>query len=186
MSPYLIIGLAAGVLGIAIGAGGMHTTVDAAQLAHERTVLALEQADHARDLGKASAAAAQAASDALVKQTAMQQATDAAQAALTKAQGETNAVDQKYRAAVAAGTQRMRVAVRNCRADDPASGSAVRSDPQSAGGNADAAASADLDPAVAERVFAVTADDQREIDKLAQLQAWACTVKPDTPDCEKK
>jgi hypothetical protein len=46
-----------------------------------------------------------------------------------------------------------------------------------------AAAYADVDRATAERVFAVAADDQREIDKLKVLQAYVCAVRSDVPGC---
>jgi len=190
MSPYLITGLGAGILGIALGAAGMHYTIDSAQLAGAHEALASEKAAHARDneqavvnLKAVSDAAAQASAAAIAKQTSMQQANDSAQATIAKLQGEKNAADQKYRSALAAGTERVRVAVRSCQADSPASGSAVSGNPQSAGGSNDASTFADLDPTVAERVFGVAADDQREIDKLVKLQAWACTVKADAPGC---
>lgn len=185
MSPYLITGIAAGVLGLAIGAGAMHYTVDAAALSAEQAAHAKDTAQYEANIGAVTAKAATAATAALATQTKMQQDNDAAQATITQLQGENNAIDQKYRTAVASGDQRVRVAVRNCTANNPVSSSPVPGDSQSAGGQPDSGATADLDPAVADRVLGVAADDQREIDKLAKLQAWACTVKPDAPGCSK-
>lgn len=192
MSPYLIVGIGAGAIGILVGGAAMHCTLDAAQLAKANVAFSTEQAAHARDneqaavnLKAVSDKAAEAAATALAQQTAMMQANDEAQAAIIKLQGENNATDQKYRAAVASGAQRLRIAVRACQTDDPSRIHAMPGNPQSAGGSDVPAATADLDPTVASRVFGVAADDQYEIDKLVKLQAWACTVKPDAPGCTK-
>lgn len=68
---------------------------------------------------------------------------------------------------------RLRVAVRN--------GSANRDDVSSATcvGHG-TAVYADLDTATAQRVFAVAAADQREIDKLRALRRYVCAVRPET------
>lgn len=185
MSPYLIVGIGAGLLGIAVGAGGVHYTLDATQLSTEKAASAKATAQYEANIGAVTATAAKAASDALTKQTKMQQDADQAQATISKLQEEKNAADLSYRNAVTSGDLRVRVAVRNCSTVNSASSSAVPGNSQSAGGQPDADATADLEPAVAGRVFGVAADDQREIDKLAKLQAWACTVKPDAPGCSK-
>ncbi|RQR43340.1 hypothetical protein DIE19_36085 [Burkholderia sp. Bp9126] len=49
----------------------------------------------------------------------------------------------------------------------------------------DATAIADLEPTVAERVFAIAGEDQREIDKRPALQADVCAVWPETQECSK-
>ncbi|WP_414734284.1 lysozyme [Burkholderia pseudomallei] len=82
-----------------------------------------------------------------------------------------------------AGTERLRVAVRHCTA---AGGDGVPGASSAAGVGDGAAAYADVDAAVAERVFDVAGDDQREIDKLTALQGYVCAVRPETPGCERR
>ncbi|WP_411449123.1 lysozyme [Burkholderia pseudomallei] len=81
------------------------------------------------------------------------------------------------------GTERLRVAVRHCTA---AGGDGVPGASSAAGVGDGAAAYADVDAAVAERVFGVADDDQREIDKLTALQGYVCAVRPETPGCERR
>ncbi|SDV49174.1 hypothetical protein SAMN05216551_107127 [Chitinasiproducens palmae] len=181
MSPYLIAGI--GALGIAIGAGAMHVLYDAPRLADEKAAHARDGEQCAVNARAVAAAAEKAASEAIAKQTAMQQAADAAQAQLAQERKDREQVDQRYRAAVSAGTERVRVAVRNCAANSAAGGGAVPDDSKSAGGSNDATTTADLDPALASRLFGVAQTDDAEIEKLRQLQAWACVVKPDAPAC---
>ncbi|MCG1042114.1 lysis system i-spanin subunit Rz [Mycetohabitans sp. B8] len=83
---------------------------------------------------------------------------------------------RRYRAALAAGTERLRVAVANCsiRGDDLSgtAGTARMGD--------GATAYADLDAAVAERLFVVAADNQRKIGKLLALHRYVRAVRPQT------
>lgn len=101
----------------------------------------------------------------------------------TKERNEHEAENRSLRAALAAGTERLRVAVRNCTA---AGRDGVPGASGTAGVGDGAAAYADVDAAVAERVFGVAGDDQREIDKLTALQGYVCAVRPETPGCERK
>lgn len=158
MSPYLLTGLAAGVLGLALGAGVTHKL--------DGSALAREQASHQSDLAKINAASAKALSDALAKQ---QVAEGKVSDIETQYQTEVanHAKDSlAYRAQLASGAQRLRVHVASC--SSSASGQSA-----AATGSADgAAAYAYLDPTVASGVIQVAADDQAEIDKLAALQAY--------------
>jgi hypothetical protein len=88
---------------------------------------------------------------------------------LTKERIDHEAESRSVRAALAAGTERLGVAVRNC----TAAGSDGLPGAADAAGVGDGAA-ADIDPVVvAERVFGVTGDDPLEIDKLKAVQGWA-------------
>lgn len=183
MKSYALTAIAATIFGISIGASGMHF-IDKRKLLAEQEAHARSVAHFESSLADVSAAAATAANDALVSQTAMQHRSERLQLALDALQGEKNASDDKYRAAVGVGDQRVRVAVKAHPASDLSAGRGRRAQhSQSAGRGDDTRTYADLHPAVAERVFRVAADDQREIDKLARLQAWACVVKPDAPAC---
>lgn len=182
MNGYWISAVGGIVVGALLGTGIVHT-IDSKALSTEQAAHAADKAQYAADIGATKAEAAKAASDALAKQTAMQQQADQLNDQLTKEQAQHEADNRKLRADLAAGTQRVRVAVRNCTAVSGAGGGGSADNPQPAGGRDDTAASADLDPAVAERVFGVAADDDREIDKLRKLQAWACVVKTRAPGC---
>lgn len=179
MNGYFITGIAAGVLGIALGAGGAYT--------YENRELLAEQAAHAKDnerdasdlnaISKAALDAEQRAIDAHDKAEA---AISAADAQITKEKDAHETDNRNYRAALAAGTERVRVAVTNCSA---AGGNDATGAPGAASVGNGAAAYADLDRAVAERVFRVAGDDDNEISKVKALQAYVCAIRPKTPGC---
>lgn len=177
-TPYLL----AALFGMAAGAGVEHL-IGARRLAEEQAARALDAQRHAEALGAMSRAALDAEQRATAAHDAAASAVAVADQRTTKERNEHEAENRSLRAALAAGTERLRVAVRNCTAADrdglPAASSA-------AGVGDGAAAYADVDPAVAERVFGVAGDDQREIDKLTALQGYVCAVRPETPGCERK
>jgi hypothetical protein len=158
MSPYLVAGLAAGILGIALGAGVTHRLDGAA--------LAREQASHQADLAKINAASAKALSEALVKQQAAEGQVASVEAQFNEEVGNHAKDNLALRAQLASGAQRLRVRITGCSVAPASQG------PAAAGSADDAAAYADLDPTVASGVVQVAADDQAEIDKLAALQAY--------------
>lgn len=173
--PYLI----AALLGAAAGAEGVHL-VASRRLAAEQAARAQDGAQHANDMLAVSRAALEGEQRAIDAHNVAQDALAAADAAITKEKDAHETDNRNYRAALAAGTERVRVAVRNC----SSTGSGAESGSAGAGGMGDgAAAVADLDPAVAERVFGVAGDDQHEIDKVKALQAYVCAVRPRTPGC---
>ncbi|WP_235090429.1 MULTISPECIES: lysis system i-spanin subunit Rz [Burkholderiaceae] len=146
--------------------------------AHARAAAVRER--HALDLKAISDAALAAERKALQNRKIATEKIEALNAQLTKERQAHETDSRRYRAALAVGAERLRVAVANCstRGDDLSgtAGTARVGD--------GATAYADLDAAVAERVFAVAADDQREIDKLRALQRYVCTVRPGTIGCQ--
>ncbi|KVN92526.1 lysis system i-spanin subunit Rz [Burkholderia ubonensis] len=174
--PYLL----AALLGAAIGAG-VERLVGARRLADEQAARAADAQRHAGDLTTISQAALAAEQRAIAAHDAAASRVAAVDAQLTKERNDHENENRSMRAALAAGTDRLRVAVRNCTAagSDGLPGAAG-----TAGVGDGAAAFADVDPATAERVFAVAGDDQREIDKLKAMQGWACAVRPATPGCK--
>ncbi len=160
---------------MAAGAGVEHL-IGAHRLADEQAARALDAQRHAEALGKISRAAIAAHDAAASAVAAVDQRT-------TKERNEHEAESRSLRAALAAGTERLRVAVRHCTA---AGGDGVPGASSAAGVGDGAAAYADVDAAVAERVFGVAGDDQREIDKLTALQGYVCAVRPETPGCDQK
>ena len=160
INGYFITGIAAGVLGIAIGAGGAYTYENRELLA-EQAAHAKDNERHASDLNAISKAALDAEQRAIDAHNKAEAAISAADAQITKEKDAHETDNLNYRAALAAGTERVRVAVRNCSATG---GGIVAGSPGATGVGDGAAAIADLDPAVAERVFGVAGDDQREID----------------------
>ncbi|WP_082716525.1 lysis system i-spanin subunit Rz [Burkholderia sp. BDU5] len=177
-TPYLL----AALLGLAAGSGVDHL-ISARQLADEQAARASDAQRHAEALGAISRAALDAEQRAIAMHDAAASAVAAVDEKTTKERNEHEAENRSLRAALVTGTERLRVAVRNCTAADPNG----LSDAASAAGVGDgAAAYADLDGALAERVFAVAGDDQHEIDKLTALQGYVCAVRPETPSCDQK
>ncbi len=173
--PYLV----ALVLGVGLGgyAVGVH---DGAKLAKEQAAHEKENAANAQRLAAISAAAAAADAKALADHTAAEGRITTLDDQLTKEKTAHENDSRAFAAQLAAGTQRLRVAVTSC--------SHSRSDgvpaPASTPGVDDGGpAYADLDPTVASRVFTVAGDDQREIDKLTALQGYVCAIRPDLPAC---
>ncbi|HDR9877439.1 TPA: lysozyme [Burkholderia cenocepacia] len=173
--PYLL----AALLGAAVGAGVEHL-MGARQLADEKAARAGDAQRHAGDLTAISQAALAAEQRAIAAHDAAASQVAAVDAQLTKDRTDHETENRSYRDALAAGTDRVRVAVRNCTA---AGADRLPGTAGAAGVGDGAAAVADLDPAVAERAFAVVGDDQREIDKLKAVQGWVCAVRPATPGC---
>ncbi|MCG1042490.1 lysis protein [Mycetohabitans sp. B8] len=134
----------------------------------------------ALDLKAISDAALAAERKAAENSRAAAQRIEALDAQLTKERQAHETDSRRYRAALAAGTERLRVAVANCSTrGDNLSGTA-----STASVGDGATAYADLNSTIAERVFAVVADDQRQIDKLRVLQRYVCTVRPGTISCQ--
>jgi hypothetical protein len=168
------------VAAVAVLSGAAVNFYCRAQLAQVHAEVLAVRERHALDLKAISDAALAAERKALKNSQAAAQRIEALDAHLTKERQVHEADSRRYRAALAAGTERLRVAVRNCstRGDD-LSGTA-----STASVDDGAAVYANLDPAIAQRVFAVAADDQREIDKLRALQRYVCVVRPGTIGCQ--
>ncbi|WP_042297106.1 lysis system i-spanin subunit Rz [Paraburkholderia bannensis] len=173
--PYVL----AALIGASIGFGAEHM-IAGHQLAAEQAAHAQDNEKAANDMLNVSRAALNGEQRAIDAHNLAASAVAAADAAITQEKDAHETDNRNYRSALAAGTERVRVAVRNCAAtgSDAAAGS-----PGAAGLGNGSAAVADLDPAVAERVFGVAGDDQHEIDKVKALQAYVCAVRPKTPGC---
>ncbi|WP_321785076.1 lysis system i-spanin subunit Rz [Burkholderia pyrrocinia] len=173
-------GLLAAALGAAAGAGVEHL-ISARQLADEQAARATDAQRHAGDLEAISRAALTAEQRAIAAHDAAASQVAAVDAQLTQERTDHETENRSLRAALAVGTDRLRVAVRNCTAagSDGLPGAAG-----AAGVGDGAAAVADLDPAVAERVFGVAGDDQQEIDKLKAMQKYVCAIRPSTLGCK--
>ncbi|KVK86023.1 lysis system i-spanin subunit Rz [Burkholderia cepacia] len=167
--PYLLVAL----LGAAADAGVEHL-IGTRQLADERAARSTEAQQHANDLATISQAVLAAEQRATAAHDTAASQVAAIDAQLTKERTDHESENRNYRAAVASGDQRLRVAVRNCTATgaDGLSGTTG-----SSGVRDGATASAGLDPAVVERVFGVVGDDQLEIDKLKAMQEYVCVIR---------
>lgn len=173
--PYLLVAL----IGAATGFGAEHV-IAGRQLAVEQAAHAQDNEKAASDMLNVSRAALNGEQRAIDSHNQAASAVAAADAATTKEKEAHEVDNRKYRSALATGAERVRVAVRNC----AATGSSTVAGSAGAAGVGDgSAAVADLDPAVAERVFGVAGDDQHEIDKVKALQAYVCAVRPKTPGC---
>ncbi|WP_242468147.1 lysis system i-spanin subunit Rz [Burkholderia plantarii] len=153
---------------------------DARSLVMEQAGRAADAQQHAEDLLAISRAALDAERRASDTHAAAASRVAAVDAQMTKERMAHEIENRNARTALAAGTDRLRVAVRNCSAAD------ADGVPRATGatGVGDGAATiADLDGATAERAFAVAGDDQREIDKLRALQAYVCAIRTATPGC---
>lgn len=163
MSPYLITGIAAGVVGIAIGFGTAHT-IGAAQLSAEK-------AAHQSDLAKINAASAKAMADALAKQQTAEARVGVVEKQFNDEVTKHAQDSLSYQSKLTAGTERVRVRVTSC--VTPASGQGA----SPAGGAASSPAYGDIYGPTAIGIFQVAADDQVEIDKLVALQAYIKTLQ---------
>lgn len=168
MSPYLITGLAAALLGIAIGAGTAHE-LDAN---HYGAQLATEKAAHAADIAKVNAEAAQELATALSKQQAAEGRVATVEQQFNEEVSNHAKDNLAYQSRLATGAERLRVRVTSC-----VPGAAAGKGTTAAVGTDGSAAYADLDPTVATGVVEVAADDQREIDKLKALQAYVAALQ---------
>lgn len=176
--PYLL----ALLIGASAGFGAEHV-IAGRQIAVEQAAHAKDNERAANEMLNVSRAALEGEQRAIDAHNLAALAVATADAATTKEKDAHETDNRNYRDALAAGAKRVRVAVRNCSA---IGGNVVAGSPGAAGVVDGAAAVADLDPAVAGRVFGVAGDDQREIDKVKALQAYVCAVRPSTPGCEAK
>lgn len=170
---------AAALVALSLGATTLYYR---AQLSQAHAEIAAVRAQHASDMKAISDAALDAERQASAKSLEAAQKIEAIDAKIMKERQTHETENRSYRAALAAGAERLRVAVANC----SAGASGLSDSAGAAGVGDDAAAYADIDAAVAERIFSVAADDQREIDKLRALQGYVCAVRPETADCDKR
>ncbi|NYH13414.1 lysis system i-spanin subunit Rz [Paraburkholderia bryophila] len=179
MLKKVLLYLIAALLGAALGAKTMHM-LGAQQLADEKAAHAVDNERHANDMLAVSRAALEGEKRAIDAHKQAEVAIAAADAQITNEKEVHENQNRNYVAALAAGTERLRIAVSNCSA-------AGRDDVSGTTGTASvgdgAAAYADVDRAVAERVFRVAGDDDNEISKVKVLQAYVCAVRPTTPGC---
>lgn len=165
--PYLI----AFVIGMGLGVFARGT--------EDAKLLGIEKLAHAQDLQKVAAAAALADEKALTDQHAQEGQIATLDAQFTKEKQAHEADTRTYAAALAAGTQRMRIAVTGC----TARGHDVSAAPGAASVDDGPAAVADIAPATASGLVTYAGDDQRELDKLKALQAYVCSIRADLPAC---
>lgn len=184
MSPYLSTGLAAGLLGIAIGAGGVHE-FDAnhygAQLSAEQAAHAHDNEQHANDLNAISKTALDAYQDAIHDHTVAEGKIATLDDQLTKEKQTHEADNAKNRAAIADGSRRLRIAVSNFRA----AGSGEASSASSAGGMGDGSSgTAELSRPFGVALFTIVDDaDNDARAKVAYLQGYVCSIRPGTDGC---
>lgn len=166
------------IVGIALG-WGMSSVIAGRRLAEEQAARARDHEQHAEQMKAISDAALAAQQKATAMREVQARRIETLDAQLSQERQVHENENQRLRDALAAGTERLRVAVVNCstRSRDMSGFAATT-------GMGDGSPTyAELDPTVAERVFRVADDDQREIDKLKALQAYVCTVRPETAEC---
>lgn len=175
MSPYLITGIIAGALGIAIGGAALHT-VDATKLASEQTAHARDNEINAQKLQAVSDAAASAARAAIAKQNDASTQIASLDAQLIQEKASHDADNAKNRAAIADGARRLRVAVT---AYAPASGGNAADSGASAGSLGDGAGgTAELSPAFGSALFGIVDDaDSDARAKAEYLQRYVCILQ---------
>lgn len=175
MWPYLLVAL----LGAAAGAG-IEYLIGARRLADEQAARASDAQRHAGDLAAILQAALDAERRAIAVHDAAASQVAAVDAQVTRERADRETENLRLRAALAAGTDRLRVVVRNCSSAGAGGLPDIAGTPRVGDG---AAAYADLDRTIAERVFGVTGDDDAEIDKLRMLQRYVCSVRQETVGC---
>lgn len=178
MSPYLIVGLGAALLGAAISAGTTHV-LDAN---HYGTQLANERAAHARD-NEQSADKLKAVSDAALaaEQKAIADGKVAAgriatlDQQLTQERASHEADNERNRAAIADGQRRLRVAVSNY---VPASGNSAGAGASTGSVGNGSGGTAELSPAFGAALFGIVDDaDTDARAKADYLQRYVCALQ---------
>lgn len=180
MSPYLITGIAAGFLGIAIGVGGTYA-LDAnhygAQLDREKAMRARDNEQHANDLNVMSKAALDAEDRAIAAHDRAASEVAAADAQYLKEKEVHEADNARNRNAIADGTRRLRIAVTNFApvatgGDKAGGGASAGSLGYGAGGTAD------LSPAFGVALFGIADDaDGDARAKADYLQHYVCILE---------
>lgn len=180
MSPYLITGVGAALLGIAIGAGGTHA-LDAnhydAQLATERAAHARDNEQNAKQLKAVSDAALAAEQKAIAdgRVTAGRIATLDTQ--LTQEKEAHEADNAKNRLAIADGARRLRIAVTNY-SPAASSGNAAGAGTGAGSVGDGTSGTAELSPAFGSALFGIVDDaDADARAKAAYLQGYVCTLQ---------
>ncbi|CAL8476384.1 lysis system i-spanin subunit Rz [Caballeronia sp. S22] len=175
MSPYLITGIIAGALGIAIGGAALHT-VDATKLSTEQAAHARDNEINAQKLQAVSDAAASAARASIAKQNDAAAQLAQLDDKLNQEKASHDADNAKNRAAIADGARRLRVAVANF---TPASGGNATDSGASAGSVGDGAGgTAELSPAFGSALFGIVDDaDGDARAKADYLQHYVCILQ---------
>jgi len=183
MNGYFITGIVAGLLGIAIGAGGMHYTVDAVELSHEQTAHANDNTRHTNDLNLISKAALDAENRAIETHTVAEGKIATMDEQLTKERIAHEADNKLNRDAIADGNRRLRIAVSNFH---PASGDKAGSSAGTGSVGDGAGGYADLPPAWGSALFGIFDDADNDARAKAdylqgyvqQLEDSGYIVKP--------
>jgi len=175
MSPYLITGIIAGAIGIAIGGAALHT-VDSTKLATEQAAHARDNEVNAEKLKAVSDAAAIAARAAIAKQNDAAAQLAQLDDRLNQEKASHESDNAKNRAAVADGARRLRVAVT---AYTPASGgNATNSGASASGVGNGAGGTAELSPAFGSALFGIVDDaDSDARAKAEYLQHYVCILQ---------
>ncbi|WP_250507686.1 lysis system i-spanin subunit Rz [Caballeronia sp. GAFFF3] len=175
MSPYLITGVIAGAIGIAIGGAAVHT-VDATKLATEQTAHARDNEINAQKLQAVSDAAASAARAAIAKQNDAAAQLAQLDDKLNQEKASHEADNAKNRAAIADGARRLRVAVT---AYTPANSGNAADSGASAGSVGDGAGgTAELSPAFGSALFGIVDDADGDARAKAEyLQHYVCILQ---------
>ncbi|MDR5815773.1 lysis system i-spanin subunit Rz [Caballeronia sp. LZ033] len=175
MSPYLITGIIAGALGIAIGGAALHT-VDSTKLSAEQAAHARDNAANAQKLLAVSDAAASAARAAIAKQNEAGEQLAQLDSQLSQEKASHEADNAKNRAAIADGARRLRVAVT---AYTPAGGGNAADSGAGASGVGDGAGgTAELSPAFGSALFGIVDDaDSDARAKADYLQRYVCILQ---------
>jgi len=176
MNGYFITGIAAALLGAALGGGGAYT--------YENRALAIEQAAHARD-NEHNANRLKAVSDAALaaEQKAIADGRVAAgriaalDSQLTQERQAHESDNAKNRAAIADGARRLRIAVTNYA---PAAGSSDAAGSGTSAGSVGngAGGTAELSPAFGSALFGIVDDaDSDARAKADYLQHYVCVLQ---------
>ncbi|WP_250477393.1 lysis system i-spanin subunit Rz [Caballeronia sp. INML1] len=175
MYPYLITGIIASALGIALGGAAVHT-VDSTKLSAEQTLHARDNELNAQKLQAASDAAASAARAAIAQQNDAATQIAALDTQLNQEKASHDADNAKNRAAIADGARRLRVAVT---AYAPASSGNAADSGASAGSLGDGAGgTAELSPAFGSDLFGIVDDADADARAKAEyLQHYVCILQ---------
>lgn len=185
MNGYFITGIAAGLFGLAIGAGGTHA-LDAnhygAKLDTEKTAHAYDNERHASALNAISKAVLDDQQRAIDAHTVAEGKIATLDDQLTKEKQAHEADNKRNRDAIADGNRRLRIAVSNFH---PAGGEQTGTASGAGSVGDGATGTADLAPAFGLALFSIADDADVDRRKVIYLQGYVCDIRPETVGCPK-
>lgn len=174
MNGYFLTGIIACAVGLAVGCGGMHYTVDAAQLSAERLAHASDNKKSAAEITAVARAGAKKLQDEVAKGQAFQGQIATLDQLYQQERAAHDWDNSKNDTAIASGARRLWLTVASCSAP----GGSVASQGSTASSVGDGAAGyAELSPATGLALYGITDDADSQASALSYLQSYVAGLQ---------